>query len=666
MLGTNAERLQLVLGGSAPTLLPGSERVDEERGCHSFGRTRVDVAGNRTEGPRAEVEQSGRSRARRRDSTISAEAISRNADDSPLVGDDARAEQGLPNVSVRQRQVARTDQAQAPTRPPLPAALARTRRRRRSGSSSGPSGSRRAATTPARRDGSGPDGTDTQRSRRFRNSAAFAQRRRSNTSLAHEPFMLSEELLRRCRDDFGRGCLLEESTSDDLGEVAAGRHGLRCPLRCSRSSRSRRTFSPGIGQGDVVLVGRDHHDDDCDIRDVVGYVEQRPEEGHVVDDRLVRAVGEVAFWTQSMISSMRTSTGYPPPESLRHGVLVAALAMLVPLLVIGVEQPPQEPLPKRLRGPSRTGSPRLESCCRRRGPRTRAAQIGRDAPPERSSSASANTSLPRSVEANAAGVRGQVPQTDQPVGLAAAHRLVEPPQGLGALVYRVAPAQPDRDLRHEADQLARRVSDLAVVRRPPSTDGRSRSPATPCTALKSDIWTSSIRPEASTTSSRRRIASHQGVSAISVSSSKSARLSSRAVVLVRPPRSSCLDVPRRRRPPLIDLARATSNVSPSGSASGSRAERSLKVAHRYGSSLRPAASKHFGDAPRPTCPAVASASATSMTEDVRSQSRLTVGARRRDARPCPASSTIRSMSCSSRSNARRCHRASDAGATCRP
>ncbi len=59
-------------------------------------------------------------------------------------------------------------------------------------------------------------------------------------------------------------------------------------------------------------------------------------------------------------------------------------------------------------------------------------------------------------------MRGKVPQPDQAVRLAAAHRLVQAPQRTGTGVLLPAP-EPDGDLRHEVREQRAGVRDLPVV-----------------------------------------------------------------------------------------------------------------------------------------------------------------------------------------------------------
>ena len=275
----------------------------------------------------------------------------------------------------------------------------------------------------------------------------------------------------RCERARGRGqdlsgCgSLEKPTLQDRGKVRVVVDRRRLAVADQQGVELVAALLARAVEVHVVLLRRDHHDDGSDVGDVVDAVEQRPEKCHVAHGEVsVLGVGELPDVVHDLVDE--DEHGASDGSERLDDLALVTVEVLVPQVqrVVAAEQPPQEPLVQR---------PRRSVVCGDALPGGHV--VARQHHDLRIAEVRCGRAIedrcrlgkclaPRVGRREHGGVGGKVPQSDEAVRLAAAHRLVQSPQCPRPGVV-LATAEPDRDLGHEVGEQRAGVGDLAVVGR---------------------------------------------------------------------------------------------------------------------------------------------------------------------------------------------------------
>ena len=215
------------------------------------------------------------------------------------------------------------------------------------------------------------------------------------------------------------------------------------PFRTRRSSISCRRANPGCVEDDRVVLGPDHHDHHGDVRDVIDRVDQCTQERDVlVREVAVLGERELADVVEDLVDQDQDR---PPdrPDRLARSWTCRRSAADSACRASGRRRIAATGSVRRARRPVRHSPGRRgpRSCCRTRG-RPPAGCRGPRAATRRSIFAGRRPGFPPDVRGpELDGVCGQMPEADHGVRLAAAHRLIEPPERGSCRVARPPPSR---------------------------------------------------------------------------------------------------------------------------------------------------------------------------------------------------------------------------------
>ena len=254
---------------------------------------------------------------------------------------------------------------------------------------------------------------------------------------------------------------LEQPSADDVGEVAAGGDGGGPPVAHDQVLELLSALRGPRVEGHPILTGGDHDQHESAVRHVVDHIEQRPQEGHVEQHLVVVSGGHGPYVIHYLVDQDEHRSPHVFEGFGQLGLVGRVILVGLVLLVGAVEQPPQEPLSE---GPGRTvdffnrgGVVAIHHHA------MRPVQIFRNRSRTGDLTGLGEHRRTQIGSGQRRGARGEMPQPDQGVGLAPAHRLVEAP-------HRPCPSGRRRTqthgyLSHESHETARRMRDRAIIER---------------------------------------------------------------------------------------------------------------------------------------------------------------------------------------------------------